>query len=260
MPRLVTWIAAVLALTTCERERGPARASDCTLRDARVSCVLARASDLPPPPLDEQPSGAYTVRIPGEVNVTAADLLGRYACAIADGRVYCWGAGDRGVLGDGIATAGSRGPVRVAGVERATQVATEFASACALHRGGAVTCWGSLAAIAVREDMPDEPRPSRLHLPPATAIVAGGVQMCAIVEDGAMCWGGRYAHPDRVQPSTHGITLIPGTRGAATVRPEGTAMCAVWPDAAELCWSTTALPLGVTWDGPVPEPPHGPDE
>jgi hypothetical protein len=71
---------------------------------------------------------------------------GEFSCAIlGDGRVRCWGANDRGQLGDGTTTF-SPVPVDVKGLPAsspAVAVATGWAHACAVvSPGGQVWCWG----------------------------------------------------------------------------------------------------------------------
>ena len=63
--------------------------------------------------------------------------------AIANGAVLCWGAGDRGQLGDGSVGAWREVPVPVVGLASGAQAVTAgWYHACAVVNGGAA-CWGS---------------------------------------------------------------------------------------------------------------------
>lgn len=76
--------------------------------------------------------------------VTAIDINGTTACAIADGKLYCWGNGTSGQLGNG-ASLTSNTPVAVSTSEmtgRVTSVQVGANFVCAIA-GGKVYCWGN---------------------------------------------------------------------------------------------------------------------
>ncbi len=232
------WLAlsAAVALLGCQRDGAPPRTTTrCTLLEETVRCG----------PDDEAVPSAqlegYTVRITGTVTATAVPSHGGFACAIADGAVFCWGIGDQGQLGDGVHAATPRGPVQVAGVAGAVALSAVPWSACALDRRGDVICWGALHAIEVRTET-REPHPTTI-VTGATDLAATWVQTCAVTAAGAVCWGGEYPDAEQRQRHTVGPTVVPDTAGAATLRGAGAAMCARWPDGRERCWSITPLPL-----------------
>jgi alpha-tubulin suppressor-like RCC1 family protein len=67
---------------------------------------------------------------------------GAHSCAaLTDGRVFCWGAGDQGQLGDG-AFDDSATPVAVAALAGAVQVSAGHAHSCARTRDRSIWCWG----------------------------------------------------------------------------------------------------------------------
>ena len=72
----------------------------------------------------------------------------KFACALIepDGIVYCWGLGDKGQLGDGVAEDGhnSNVPTIVGGLpDAALQVSAGRDHACALLDDRSIWCWGN---------------------------------------------------------------------------------------------------------------------
>lgn len=74
----------------------------------------------------------------GVTNVSAGD---RHSCAVANGDVYCWGAGDFGQLGNGT-TSGRTTATQVVFTGAARRVAASHTHTCALSTEGDVYCWG----------------------------------------------------------------------------------------------------------------------
>jgi len=67
-------------------------------------------------------------------------LSSGHACAIANGRVLCWGDATHGELGDG--TRYQHGAESVPGIADATAIAAEGGSMCASRTSDRLTCWG----------------------------------------------------------------------------------------------------------------------
>lgn len=64
------------------------------------------------------------------------------ACARqTSGKVFCWGTGSRGQLGNG-ATDPAPSPVEVVGIRDATDLGGGSYDFCVTRRGGALSCWG----------------------------------------------------------------------------------------------------------------------
>ncbi|MBK8011076.1 MAG: hypothetical protein IPK13_06975 [Deltaproteobacteria bacterium] len=117
---------------------------------------------------------------------------GSYGCVLkSDGTAWCWGVGDRGQLGNGVAGAEAR-PVQVTALgNRVAYIAgaADGARTCALLLDGSVWCWGEkwlgdgttgMSLTPVQVDLPG----------PATDLAIGREHTCVRTEDGNIwCWG-----------------------------------------------------------------------
>jgi alpha-tubulin suppressor-like RCC1 family protein len=132
----------------------------------------------------------------GAIPDKIAENDSEYSCAIVDfGQVWCWGDNRAGQLGDGTTTT-SATPVRVSGVEGATQLTAGVQHACALVSAGAIECWGDdrageLGAGSISDHSTAVPV---VGLSGATGVSAGGnfgsAHTCALLPRFAVeCWG-----------------------------------------------------------------------
>ncbi|MEY4580724.1 MAG: hypothetical protein RL701_5427 [Pseudomonadota bacterium] len=77
-----------------------------------------------------------------------AAATGRTCIRTREGTVACWGANERGQVGDGTTQAALL-PVPVPGLDDATQLALDDGSTCVLHgRDQTVSCWGGASEDA----------------------------------------------------------------------------------------------------------------
>ena len=119
-----------------------------------------------------------------------------HTCAIHRyGGLYCWGANDRGQLGDGT-TDGRLEPTVVTGLSsRATRVSTGHSHTCAVLDDGGVRCWGDDASGQIGNDTVTEGHTAVpmdvVGLPAeALAVSLGFLHTCALLAGGeVMCWG-----------------------------------------------------------------------
>ena len=127
-----------------------------------------------------------------------------HSCALAQGKVYCWGINFYGQLGDGTTT-NSNVPVEVVGALSSlvvTDIATSGDTSCAIA-GGKIYCWGQNNKGTVGNNST-----TRALLPTAvstanlgssyiaTKLVNSGsrsTNMCAIADGKAWCWGNNEA-------------------------------------------------------------------
>jgi alpha-tubulin suppressor-like RCC1 family protein len=149
---------------------------------------------------DEAPANAGDVEVGGSVaQIAAGDA---HTCALLrNGKVRCWGwsaqgqlgYGNRDDVGDG-KTPASAGDVDVGG--SVTQLATGYASTCALLANGSVRCWGAGAfglGYGDTESIGDDEAPASAGDidvgGPVTRIAVGG-HACALFASGSVrCWG-----------------------------------------------------------------------
>ncbi len=134
--------------------------------------------------------------LPGGDTYQAVGAGGRHTCAIStEGVVTCWGAGDRGQLGDATSRTMPSSPDRV---DVTTPVALTHLgrslgdTQCGWGDDGAVVCWGDNRfgqANPLSEDAIIAP--TVIDLPaPAQAVTSGGAHTCALLQGGYVrCWG-----------------------------------------------------------------------
>lgn len=127
----------------------------------------------------------------------------QWACAIADGKPYCWGTNNYGQLGNGT-TATSMVPVAVdtSGVlagKTASNLSVTQKGACVIA-GGQVYCWGDSHDGDLGNGMSYQETPAKYNsttpVLAAGALIgktvtklSGGYAHCAIADGAAYCWG-----------------------------------------------------------------------
>jgi alpha-tubulin suppressor-like RCC1 family protein len=119
-----------------------------------------------------------------------------HTCAIhRHGGLACWGANDRGQLGNGT-TEGQLEPTVVTGLSsRATRVSTGRSHTCAVLDDGDVQCWGDDASGQIGNDTvtggyTDVPMDVVGLSGEALAVSLGFLHSCALLSGGeVMCWG-----------------------------------------------------------------------
>ncbi|MCA9656176.1 MAG: hypothetical protein KC501_40100 [Myxococcales bacterium] len=172
-----------------------------------------------------------------------------FACALTeDGRVFCWGSGDDGRLGNG-ATVPSPVPVPVLGLDDATALAIGDDHACVARFGGGVACWGNNLFSAVGGVEADVLRPRVVEgITDATDVVASWNLSCAIRREGPpLCWGldddGRVRDraPDPI------VAPVP-IDGVAHLLPLTNDSCATRQDGSLWCWGRRGLGPGLHLD------------
>ena len=128
--------------------------------------------------------------------VTGLTSANGTVCAIADSKVYCWGNGTSGLLGNG-STAHTTVPVAVDRTRlngTVTDISMGGMAACAIA-GGKAYCWGNgtNGQLGNGTTVTNSPVP----VPVATSVMKGAVksismgstQVCAISDAKAYCWG-----------------------------------------------------------------------
>jgi alpha-tubulin suppressor-like RCC1 family protein len=193
--------------------------------------------------------------------VTSVSVGDDSACVVLqEGSVKCWGGYfGYGDLGDRT-TISSPTPVRVIGLEGVTAVSVGGAYlsngcfACALTKGGDVSCWGAGGSYNEIVNL-TSPVPVK-GLPKIAAISVGASDACALARDGAVfCWGdGQDGQLGTTSNLHEGLGEYEGVLAQgdftntpvqvqqlskATAISTGNAPCAVTAGGSVECWGTT---------------------
>jgi alpha-tubulin suppressor-like RCC1 family protein len=191
----------------------------------------------------------------GAVEISAGP---RHTCVrLADGTLRCWGANDRGQLGDGTTT-GRNVPAAVAGVSRAVDVSAggvlhglscgpspcfpgHSPHSCAALADGTVRCWGTNGQRQLGDGTTtDASLPVSVSgLTGATAVASGAGHSCAFRADGTIaCWGANdFGQLGDGTTSDHALPVpAVGLTGATSVSTGPSHSCAVTSDGTVACW------------------------
>lgn len=131
----------------------------------------------------------------GVARVSAGERL---TCAVtAAGGAKCWGANEKGQIGDG-STTDRPVPVDVSGLTSGVAaIAAGASSACALTTGGGVKCWGyNVRGTLGDGTFTDSTTPVDVVglASGVTAIAHGGSNACALLANGSVkCWGANFS-------------------------------------------------------------------
>ncbi|MEM9666492.1 MAG: hypothetical protein AAF970_16270, partial [Bacteroidota bacterium] len=201
---------------------------------------------------------------------TALAVGGSHTCVLLDdASVKCWGSNDNGRLGAGNTDhlgddpdeMGDDLPAIDLGTGRtATAISAGIHHVCALLDNGSVKCWGrntdGQLGLGDTDDRGDDEDEMGDDLPAvdlgtgrtATAIIAGNLHTCALLDDSSLkCWGSnnngrlglgdddnRGDDADEMGDDLPAINL--GTGRTATAVSVGSITCAVLDDGSLKCW------------------------
>lgn len=143
-----------------------------------------------------------TIEIPGTPASWSAVATGyQTTCGIADGKLYCWGAGDKGVLGNGGTVDAPLPSAVTTTIADWTAVSIGYAldggklprsHACAISPTAGLWCWGGNDTGELGDGTTTaSTTPIQITLPsPPTSVAAAGYSTCATTSDGRLlCWG-----------------------------------------------------------------------
>jgi alpha-tubulin suppressor-like RCC1 family protein len=188
------------------------------------------------------------VQVEGVSGATAIATGDLTSCAVlATGAVKCWGYNSWGNLGNPFVTDPYRSvPVTVTGVSDAVGIAIGRESACALHAGGSVTCWGRNNFGQLGGGTTDASVASAtvLGVTNAVAISSGQSHSCALLSSGIVkCWGrgtwgvlGDGFDVDRATP-----VVVSGIGDGAAVSGGQSGTCAAMTDGTAKCWGYNSV-------------------
>jgi len=106
--------------------------------------------------------------VTGGLSFAALSAGGDFTCGLTpDSLAYCWGANDRGQVGDGTQT-DRAAPTAVSGGLRFVQLSAGAQHVCAVTAAGAVYCWGDgeSGQLGLAVVPPLETAPTRIPFPP----------------------------------------------------------------------------------------------
>jgi alpha-tubulin suppressor-like RCC1 family protein len=169
---------------------------------------------------------------------------GAHSCAIkANGALWCWGANDKGQLGDG-STIGKNSPIEVTALgSSVVSISAGQAHTCARKADGTLWCWGLNDAgqlgIGTTSNSLVPLQVSSLGASVAS-VSAGYAHTCAVKADGTLwCWGSNnwgqlcdFTNKNRISPIQVTQLGAPVSSVAASVYHT----CAVKADATLSCW------------------------
>lgn len=236
----------------------------CALHEnGQVSCWGRNLSgQLGKGSLSQSPEILQPGRVEGITDAIAITAGQAHTCALhQSGAVSCWGwnsfgqlgnglSGDRGDIGNPNTGADATTPVRVREIADAVDVKAGNNHTCALHAGGAISCWGNNWAGALgsgqsHDELANSAVPiSVIGINDATAISTGAHHTCAVHEEGAIsCWGNNFdgqlgnrknrsdsdsSTPVNALGIDDAIAIAAGERHTCALREAGTISC--WGD------------------------------
>lgn len=187
----------------------------------------------------EAPAGPWQ-----EISAGDSHTCGR----TAEGKLYCWGAGSRGQLGDGSSGLSHRSllPAPVVSDLTFVSVTTGHEHTCALADGGHAYCWGRGSDGRLGYGGSDD-RTTPVAVAGGltfTSLTAGGWHTCGLTDEGyAYCWG--YGSSGRLGTGSTDNALVPvpvaGGQPFATLSAGGAHTCAVSHGGSGFCWGSGFL-------------------
>jgi len=217
---------------------------------------------------NETPGSAGPVDVGSGRTAQAVTTGQSHTCAVLDlGGVRCWGISRNGRLGSAdpalptigdTETPASVGPVDLGSERSASAISAGNEHTCALLDDQTVRCWGNNAdgrlgypdradAAVGDDETPGSAGPVSLGRG-ASAITAGGMHTCALLDDASVrCWGSGargqlgYANThnvgDNETPATAGPVDL-GGRGAKAISAGDFHTCALLDDGSVRCWGS----------------------
>lgn len=182
---------------------------------------------------------------------------GHYSfCALRDQKVYCWGEGRFGKMGDGFSSAREIPTLATNAGTSVSHLGMGQEGNC-IVTGGRAYCWGrnengqlGIGTVTMFENTPQTPTGLTSGV---TAISYGNAFVCAIVSGGVKCWGynsrGQVGDGTTTDRSTPVDVTGLGAGSGVTAIDNGIALhvCAITSTGGLKCWGNNAQ--GTLGDG-----------
>ncbi|HYW29961.1 MAG TPA: protein kinase [Gemmatimonas sp.] len=187
---------------------------------------------------DATSSGGAILRATDDRGIIAAG--GRHSCVIEAGRARCWGANDRGQLGDGDLESRAV-PDDVLGDAAFVSLATGVSHSCALARGGEAFCWGSNDQGQLGDSRSSaRSAPGRVGGNLSFRLLrAGRAHTCGVTTTGLVgCWGANESGQlgDNSTTSRASPVLLDARVRFISVTAGWKHSCALAADGSAYCW------------------------
>jgi alpha-tubulin suppressor-like RCC1 family protein len=169
---------------------------------------------------------------------------GSHTCGVTtSGSAYCWGEGNRGQLGNGIADS-SDVPVLVSGGLSFVAIGAGRSHTCAIDSTGNMYCWGdnSLGQLGTGALLGQQLVPTLVSGPGGfTSLSAGDDHTCGIAGGAVKCWGssefGQVGDGNVLPHNVAAPVVVSGLQ--ATFITAGRAhSCAINTAGEALCWGS----------------------
>lgn len=180
---------------------------------------------------------------PRSLSVSTTSFVSCTACA--NGSVMCWGEKGARVLSVGMNEQhpNSFGAQQIVGISDAISVSTNSLIACALHKDGRVSCWGSWKQTSI-PFVTDFAYGAVFEVPltvPAISVSVGYENACALLQTGeVVCWG-ENSHGQCGVSNLNGWTadrvIVPRLR-AKQLALGGSVSCAIDRAGHLWCWGS----------------------
>ena len=176
--------------------------------------------------------GATTNYLPARVpEISDAEAVAAgtgFTCVVhrRGGGVSCWGSNRLGQIGDGERGSDRLLPHRVPQLSDVTAIAAGDHHSCAVHRDGALSCWGWIYGdSALSVTAPGE----------VFSVSIGGAQTCIVTVDGQVwCWYHRATKPSE-------MVRIGDIGDAVKVAVSDDTACALRRGGAVWCWGDNSF-------------------
>jgi len=210
-----------------------------------ATTIPGRRTVLPPPTTSAAPKPIVTdvtpsVRSTDDRATVAAG--GKHSCVVSGARIYCWGANDKGQLGNGEGDSRDT-PDGIAGDIDFAQVVAGIEHSCALTRSGDAYCWGSNEKGQLGDATPaSRSAPVRVAGNLSFQMIrAGQRHNCGLTSGGDVaCWGSNErgqlgdgsvnnrSSPVMIKAPVKSIALSAGWNHTCALSYDGAAYC--WGD------------------------------